>query len=304
MPDRSYAVFYGLEYLVDPLGSIIINVNTTTNPQFEWVYLNQIKGRGLPDFQNRLQSIVNGYKDTVSWKIKFLENIKRHNDSSKRIGSPACLVDPSSLSCGGVGPFLINNKRYYVDFIVLYFVNTTILPSGENVNDYIIANPIFSVDTNRCDEYYGMFIAVPRIDTTLDSYPVAKAISYFSSDSNANKKGMFLSDPVYTNDLFFNENITYRLTALASNDNNNYMDNVVLSPQNVVRAVKNVVNYGQTSITSVSSTGSSLILYPQPPSFPSSYDYRSYLPFIVFRYVREDAPTRQVLLNFSFSANV
>jgi hypothetical protein len=304
MPDRSYAVFYGSEHLVDPLGSIIVNVNTTTNPQFEWVFVNQIKGKGLPDFQNRLQSVVNGYRDTVSWKIKFLENIKRHNDNSKRIGSPACLVDPSSLSCGGVGPFLVNNKRYYVDFIVLYFANTTILPSGGDINDYIIANPIFSVDTSRCDEYYGMFIAVPRIDTTLDYYPVAKTTNYFGSDDNASKKGLFSSDPIYTNDLFFNTNITYRLTTLASNDFDIHMDNVILTPQNIVQAVKNTVQYGQASITSVSSTGQSLILYPQPPTFPNSYDYRSYLPFIIFRYVREDAPTRQISLNFSFSANV
>jgi hypothetical protein len=304
MPDRSYAVFYGLDSLVDPLGSVIINVNTTVNPQFEWIFVNQIKGGGLPNFQDRLQSFVKGYRDTVSWKIKFLENIKRHNEASSRIGSAACLIAPSSPSCGGVGPYLINNKRYYIDFIVLYFANTTILPSGADVNDYIIANPIFSVEGGRCDEYYGMFIAVPKIDNTLTSYPIAKAFSFFDGDPQANKKGLFSSEPSYTNDLKFNTNIAYRLTSLASDDASNYMDNIVLTTENIIQATANTIQYGQTSIIATASNGPSVILYPQPQGFPNTYDPRSYLPFIIFRYVREDAPTRQVLLRFSFSANV
>jgi hypothetical protein len=304
MPDRSYAVFYGSDFLVDPLGSVIININTTVNPQFEWVFVNQIKGKGLPNFQDRLQSFVRGYRDTVSWKIKFLENIKRHNNASQRIGSAVCLSAPSSPSCGGAGPYLINNKRYYIDFIVLYFANTTILPLGADENDYIIVNPIFSVDRGRCDEYYGMFIAVPKIDNTLTSYPVAKTVSFFGSDPQANRKGIFSSEPAYTNDLKFNTNITYRLTSLASNDASNYMDNVTLTTENIVQATANTIQYGQTSIIATASNGPSVILYPQPQGFPNAYNPRSYLPFIVFRYVREDAPTKQVLLNFSFSANV
>jgi hypothetical protein len=306
MPDRSYAVFYGSDSLIDPLGSVIINVNTTTNPQFEWVFVNEIKGKGNPNFRNGLQNFVAGYRDTVSWKIKFLENIRRHNNPSRTIGSIACLNSPSSPSCGGMGPFLINNKRYYIDFIVLYFANTTVLPSGGNVNDYIIANPIFSVDRNRCDEYYGMFIAVPKIDTSLSSYPVAKTVSSFGLDPDANKKGLFLYEPDYTNDLVFNTNITYRLTSLFDEDPDSYMDDIQLTPENIVLATKNTIEHGQTSIVSVSSNPSnaSIVLYPQPTTFPTTFNQRSYLPFVLFRYVSEDAPTRQVFLSFSFSANV
>jgi hypothetical protein len=304
MPDRSYAVFYGSDSLVDPLGSIILNVNTTTNPQFEWIFVNQIKGKGNPNFNDRLQVSVRGYRDTVSWKIKFLENIKRHNNPAKRIGSAACLSAPSSPSCNGAGPFLINNKRYYIDFIVLYFANTTIAPISDDPNNYIISNPIFSVDTGRCDEYYGIFIAVPKIDNTLSSYPVAKPVTHFSGDPDANKKGLFSHEPEYTNDLLFNTNISYRITSLSSNDANSYMDNVILTTENIIQAVQNTISYGQTSIIATSHNSPSLILYPQPQTFPDSYNPKSFLPFIVFRYVREDAPTRQVLLNFSFSANV
>ena len=296
MADRIFRAYYPNGYLIDPLGSIIINTASTLNPNYQWVVPNQIYSIGLPD-PTKPVLLDLGLKDTVSYKIKFLEVIKRHNNNARFIGSSACLTAPDSVACGGYGPYVINSKRYYIDFFVLYFVNISVVPPDENPADYIISGPTLSVDTSRCTPDYGIFIAAPKIRTSLSSYLTAT-----SSPSSGYDHMFYQQPPEYTNDLgFFNLNISYRLTTVDAN--NNLIENI-LTPGNIVQATQNTIVNGQTSITCVDENGAPIPLYPQNVSNFTSFAPKSYYPFIIFRYVSEDAPTRQIFLNFTFAANV
>lgn len=297
MADRVFKAYYPTGYLIDPLGSIIINTNSTLNPNYQWIVANQVYSVGLPDPTKPVVFDL-GLKDTVSYKIKFLETIKRYNNNARFIGSSACLTAPDNVACGGYGPYIINSKRYYIDFFVLYFVNTSVVPQNENPTDYIISGPTLSVDTSRCSPDYGIFIAAPKADTSLSKYLTA------TSSANINNDGaMFYPQlPEYTNDLgFFNPNIFYRFTSVDSNSS--FIENN-LTPGNIVQAVFNTITFGQTSITCVNKNNSPIPLYPQNTNNFTSFSSKSYYPFIIFRYVSEDASTRRVFLNFTFAANV
>ncbi|MEM3368607.1 MAG: hypothetical protein QXP88_00730 [Thermoproteota archaeon] len=296
MADRTFKVYFPNVQLIDPLGSIIINTNTTINPNYQWVVVNKINSVGIPDPTKPVLFDL-GLKDTVSYKIKFLDSIKRYQDSVKFIGSSACLTAPDNVACGGYGPYIINSKKYYIDFFVLYFVNTSVVPQNENPADYIISGPTLSVDTSRCSAEYGIFIAAPKSNTALPTYLTA------TSSASINDGAMFYPQlPEYTNDLgFFNPNISYRFTTVDSSSN--FTENT-LTPGNIVQTVLNTITYGQTSITCVNNANSPIALYPQSTTNPSSFAPQSYYPFLIFRYVSEDATTKQIFLNFTFAANV
>lgn len=296
MADRTFKVYFPNVQLIDPLGSIIINTNTSINPNYQWVVVNKINSVGIPDPTKPVLFDL-GLKDTVSYKIKFLDSIKRYRNTVKFIGSSACLTAPDNVACGGYGPYLINSKKYYIDFFVLYFVNTSVPPTRGDTPNYIISGPTLSVDTSRCTPDYGIFIAAPKSDTTLSTYLTA------TSSASVNPGAMFYPQlPEYTNDLgYFNLNISYRFTTVDSSLN---FTESTLTPGNIVQAVFNTITFGQTSITCVNKNNSPIPLYPQSTTNPSSFAPQSYYPFVIFRYVSEDASTRQVFLNFTFAANV
>lgn len=296
MADRTFNVYFPNTALIDPLGSIIINTNTSINPNYQWVVVNSVNSVGIPDPTKQVLLDL-GLKDTVSYKIKFLDSIKRYQSTSSFIGSSACLTDPDSSDCGGYGPYLINSKKYYIDFFVLYFVNTSVPPTPGDIPNYIISGPTLSVDNSRCSPDYGIFIAAPKANTSLSNYLTATS-SLTSNDGN-----MFTPQlPEYTNDLgFFNTNISYRFTAV--NASLNFTESV-LTPGNIVQAAYNTITHGQTSITCVNNSNSPIPLYPQATSNPITFDPQSYYPFVIFRYVSEDAVTKQVFLSFTFAANV
>jgi hypothetical protein len=296
MADKIFKAYYPNGYLVDPLGSIIINTGSTLNPNYQWVVNNQIYSVGLPDPAKPVLLDL-GLKDTVSYKIKFLEVIKRHNNNAKFVGSSACLTAPDSVACGGYGPYTINSKRYYIDFFVLYFVNISVVPTGDNPADYIISGPTLSVDTSRCTPDYGIFIAAPKINTSSSSYLTAT-----SAASNGYTNMFYQQLPEYTNDLgFFNLTISYKFTTVDTS--NNFVQNI-LTPGNIVQAVQDTISNGQTSITCVDEYDAPVPLHPQTVSTFTSFAPKSYYPFLIFRYVSEDATTQQVFLNFTFAANV
>ncbi len=303
MAEKTFKLHYPQNELVDPMGSIIINVNTTVSPQFEWAYINRLKGVGPIDPLSEVNINIVGFKDTTSYKIRYLEQIFRHNSTSLTVGSNACLTAPDSQACRGYGPYTIFGKRYFIDFIVLYFVNRTIMPQGGNEADYILGSPIFSVDASRCTPDYGIFIATPKVKlSTLsdNNQPYASATAGIA-DYNLFSSAM----PSYTNDLgFFNANIRYRLTPLTAQSGSSYMDNVILTPSNIVAATQNAINYGQTSIVSVKEDNSPFVLVPQMAGNITTFRPKSYYPFILFRYIREDAPTKRVFLSFSFAPNL
>jgi hypothetical protein len=113
---------------------------------------------------------------------------------------------------------------------------------------------------------------------------------------------MFLTNnPTYSNQLgFFNQIIKYRFSVLQSNNTNDFMDNIDPTTGNFVLAVQNLINYGQTSITSVSENNGPVNLKPQYNNVPP-FRNQTYYPFLLFRYISEDAPTKRVLLNFTFA---
>lgn len=304
MPDKIFKLYYPSNTVVDPMGSVIINVNTTVQPQFEWAYVNTIRAVGPVDPNSEVNLNLVGFKDTTSYKIKYLEDIPRHNNPNRTIGSAACLNSPDALSCFGYGPYVVLGRRYYIDFIVLYFVNKTTVPSWGSEEDYYLSSPIFSVDSLRCTPDYGIFIAAPKIKTSTLSDNLSP---YLEATQGSGDSKMFTNLPSYSNEIgFFNLNIRYRLTALSSDSCDSYMDNVVLTPGNIVNALQNILNYGQTSIVSVMENNTPIILKPQPSSSPPNggFEPKSYYPFILFRYISENAPTRRVSLSFSFAPNV
>ena len=301
MSTITHNVYLPNTQIIDPLGSIIVNTNTTLSPLFSWVYPNQVKAVGTPDFSSPISSSFQEFKNVSSWKIKYLENIPKYN-SSGYIGSSACLTSPSSPSCEG-GPYKVFGKKYYIDFFVVYIVNTSVVPPGDNASNYYISGPIVAVDPNycsssytRCHEDYGIFLAVPRVLASSTTYPTATDQSVSGNDV-----GMLSSDIEYTNQLKFNTNISYRLTVL--NSSGNFMDNITLTTNNILTALENAILYGQTSVSAVKSDGSGVLLYPQPSTFPSSYDTRSYYPVVIFRYISENSLTTRVNLTFSISVS-
>jgi len=301
MPDKQFKLYYPRNTVIDPMGSIIINTSSQLNPNYEWAYVNYLNAVGEPDPSRPVEVQLIGFKDTTSYKIKYLEFIKRYNSASSYIGSAACLTSPDNISCNGLGPYIINGKRYYIDFVVLYFVNTSVInPSVDDENAFILSNPIFSVDTSRCTPDYGIFIAAPKIKQSvindINSPP------YLLATAGSQNNNMFFNNtPLYSNEIgFFNVAITYRLTVLQSNNTNSFMDNIQLTASNIVLAVQNLINYGQTSITSVSENNGAINLKPQYIGNPG-FRNQSYYPFILFRYISEDAPTKRVILNFTFA---
>lgn len=301
MAERTFDLYYPQDTLIDPMGSVIINVNTTADPQFEWVFVNTINAKGAPDRGRKVDIRLIGYRDTTSYKIKYIEQIKRHNSTSQTIGSTSCLHAPDSSVCGGFGPYSINGKRYYIDFIVLYFVNTSVVPQGGSEADYILSGPILSVDTSRCTPDYGIFIAVPMPKTNLGiNDPYADA-----TQANSNYS-IFTQLPDYTNDLGkFNLLMKYRATTLQTSSPSSYYNSIVLTPSQIVQLTEKTISNGQTSIVAVSeytppATPTPLTLRPQLSS-SGPFRPKSYLPILLFRYISEDAPTRRVTLSFSFA---
>lgn len=294
MATRTFKVYYPNQTVVDPLGSIIVNTNTTISPNYQWVVVNNVYSTGTPDTTRMLGDDL-GLKDTVSYKIKFLEVIPRHNNLLSNIGNSACLTNPGSVACMGRGPYIIFNQRYYIDFFVLYFVNTSVIPTGENPADYIITSPIFSVDTSRNAPDYGIFIATPKINPTLSPY--------LTAEIGTTEDKMFIGSlPEYSNDIgLFNTSITYLCTPVNSSLN---PIETTLSVGNIINLVENNINNGQTSIVSIDKNNNPIVLQAQTSASPPTFAPQSYYPFILFRYVSENATTRKLSLNFSFAANI
>lgn len=272
--------------VIDPLGSVIINTNTTTAPNYTWLTTHTIKaigpvGAALVD--ERLP-----YRNTVSYKIKFLDTIPQYNNNAQFIGDSLCLTSPNT--CSGRGPFYIGPQKYYIDYFFLYFVNT----SGS-----LLYSPLFSVDDDKCDEEYGIFVGAPKVpagtNVTLNS--TNPALSLLAKNTVA-----------YTNDLSGivgpASSVIYKFTtatAVTSGSTTTYTptEAALSSYSAVVNLVQQTINNGQVSIVSEDNNGLPIQLNPNGPGAANSY-----YPFIVFRYVSENASTRQINVNFTFSATV
>ncbi|MEM0333485.1 MAG: hypothetical protein QXX30_03410 [Candidatus Aenigmatarchaeota archaeon] len=299
MPQISYGLFQPDTELIDPMGSIVINVNTNSSPNFQWVVQKKYKAYGDINPFDEIIGQIPGYHDTVSYKVNFLEHIHENNTP---IGISACLTNPDSPSCEGKGPYIILGKRYYIDFRVFYIMNKTVFSSGDPL-DYSIFSPVLSLDYSRCSEHYGFFIAAPKPIPNPDNtvpHLVAKHAP------NLQNHSMFSQTPSSTNHLgTLNTNIKYRLTVLNDgNDINSFWDDVYLTPGNIVLAVQKAITQGQISIISAMSDNTPIVLYPQSQTYPNSVNPKSYYPFILFRYISASAPTQRVDFSISFNVNV
>lgn len=265
---RTYGLFYPQEFLTDPLGSIVININANESPQFIWVREKKYKSYGPPDLFSKVDNENFVYYDIISQKVQFLEHIFSPQGIFQ-IGSVACISQPDSPSCDGKGPFYILGRRYYIDFRVLYFVNTT-KGSSSNPLEESIFNPILSIEKFRCNEDYGFFIAVPKpfLDNDLNQPLLTASLSV----QNSQQKSIFSKLPTYINHIgALNRNIKYRLSVLVDGNNENSLwDDVILTPGNVLEAVKKVIANGQTSVFSTMEDNSPVVLYPQPANYPNS----------------------------------
>jgi len=276
-----FSIFLGTEQATDPLGSVIININSTGTPNYQWVNSNEINSYGPPDITKQLNTVI-PFKDTVAQKIKFIHQIPEKTNQLITVGDLACYTG-NVLSCSKKGPYNIRNQKYYIDFMFMYFVNT----GTEN-----IYSPVFSVDNSRCDSNYGIILGVPKVP------PGTKA------EANAMETfPLLVSNPEYTNDLStVNDDIIYKFTALndagtANREGNLQIDSIV----NMVDVLINDLNNdrGQQPVIAVNNTNNPFTLTPGGANFTTVPT--SFYPFILLRYVSENAPSKRVNINFSFA---
>jgi len=213
------------------------------------------------------------FQKSIAYKARILDEIQQHDNSSQYVGSLDCIAHPDSASCAGRGPFEINGSLYYIDYTFLYIVNEGDAPAYA---------PIISVDTSRCDAYYGFILGSPKL-------PVgATADAGGSLVSTAPKYANFLNS--------LNTGTTYEWTAVDSANNNL---SSAPTPSNIVSVVHTSISNGQYPVTMKDASDNPITLNGQQSG---GTDY--FQPFILLRYIHESAPTRRININISVSYHV
>lgn len=277
---KAFALYYTNTDAIDPLGSVIINTNTTGSPNYSWLSVNTVKLTGAPGIQS---SNILPYKDTSSYKIKFLDSIIKYNDVSSTVGDSVCIS--SVNSCNGTGPFFLNGQRYYIDYLFMYFVNT---------GTEVLYAPTLAVDTSRCSSDYGIFIGAPRV-------PAGTTVQLTGTPNNSLLNKNTVS---YTNDLSGiigpNSSIVYNFSLVDTS--NIQIASALPDYLTMVNLVNGLVSIstttnggGQTSVIGKDQFNAPITLNPNGPVAANSF-----YPFIIFRYVAENASDRPI--NVSFSA--
>lgn len=331
-----FGIYEPTTQIIDPMGSVIVNTNATGAPNFEWIYVSQFGGYGLPS--KELSNIL-PYSDSVSYKVKLLDRIPKlggtlplittttttttssttsttttgttTTSTSTTTSAPVLVEEPEDLlslassACYSnnsnvyqnclSGPYRIGSKLYYVDFRVLYLVN---------LGDQPIYSPIFSVDTRKCNEDYGIFIGVPKV------------LPNFIADSNStnNRVPMFLKNPQYSNQLnFFNESIEYKFTVIKNNaqigSGSEITETLPITKFTIPNLVSQVAGIAEES---VSSSGQTSIVAETVNSTPIYLDgstselisSKSFYPFVLFRYISATAQTAPVEIAFTVAPNI
>lgn len=254
---------------IDVMASPIIQ--DTTGP-LNYVWLGT---SGLPvygDIGPRMGNIL-PYQKSVAYKARILDEITHHDDTTQFVGSLDCILDPASAACGGRGPYQINGALYYIDVMFLYVVN-----EGD-ANAYA---PILSVDTSRCDEYYGMIIGSPKL-------PAGTKATVGG--------GLVASAPKYTNFLnSLNQTTVYEWTAVDSTLTNMVAE---ATPANLVSIVASSITNGQYPITMKDNADNPITITGE---VNGGTDY--FQPFMIVRYIHESAPTKIIDINISVSYQV
>lgn len=210
------------------------------------------------------------FEKSIAYKARILDEIQHHDDPTQFVGSLDCILNPGSSTCAGKGPYEINGSLYYIDYSFFYIVN-----EGD-ANAYA---PIISVDTSRCDAYYGFILGSPKIaaGTTADSGGQLVAAA-----------------PKYAN--FLNSlatGVTYEWTSVDATANNLTS---TTTPANIRSIVESSITNGQYPVTMKDAADNPITLTGQ---LLGGTDY--FQPFILIRYIHESAPTQRININISVS---
>lgn len=268
----NYSVYLGQNSMIDALGSVTINVNSVGSPSYQWVNVSNVFGYGAPGSAMGLSI---PHRDTVSYKIKNLEFLSEANDPGQFVGDTVCLTDPNN--CTGRGPFLINGSKYFIDYMFLYIVNT---------GDEPVYSPVFSIigdlpvvnGAEFCNPEYGYFIGVPQV-------PVNTNVT------TADPSSILAENPLYTNDLgAFGATVSYRFTSV--NASQDFITSTI-TPSNIITAATSAIEYGQLAIVTLDDQNTAPELLPG-----------EHYPFVLFRYVSENATTRPIDISFRYGINV
>lgn len=254
-----YEIYLGNQDAIDGMSSVIVNLNATGSPAYQWVTNELIKMYGAPDAP---MGAIIPHGDTVSYKVKNMSEMQEHDatGTTPTWGDDACIASPAS--CNGRGPFNVLGRRYFVDYLYLYFYNT---------GDTTIYSPVFSLDDSKCDENYGYFIGTPRVNT----------------NTNASPGSLITAAPTYTNDLSaIDTSVLYEFTTL-----NGASENIetTLTIPNILTLVDSTIANGQNPTVAEDSAGNAITIQPN-----------EYHPFVLFRYISENAPTRPINISFRF----
>ena len=254
---------------IDVMASPIVQ-NTSGTPNYIWLSTSSLETYG--DVGQALGTIL-PFQKSVAYKARILDEIAHHDDPLQRVGSLDCITNPGGASCDGRGPFEINGVLYYIDFSFFYIVN---------VGDAPAYAPIISVDTSRCDAYYGFILASPKV----------------SVGASADVGGLVVSAPKYANFLnSLEQTTTYEWTAVDATGVNLSSQ---ATPNNIRSVVSSSIANGQYPVTMKDAADNPITLNGQQSGGASDY----YQPFMLIRYIHESAPTRKIDINISISYHV
>lgn len=253
-----YEIYLGDQTVVDGMGSVIVNLNSTGSPAYTWITQESLAAYGPP---TTLLSAGLPFKDTVSYKIKYMDSIYEHDSLTNLWGDAACLTNPAT--CNGRGPFYVLGKPYYVDYLFMYIVNT---------GDEDVYCPVYSVDSSKCDADFGYFIGSPSVP----------------ANTVVGTSTFFTSAPKYTNDLsVLSDSYLFKFTTL---DSSFFNIETTLTVPNILNLVSNTISNGQEPV--IGEDVSSSVGVTLTPG--------DYHPFVLFRYISSVAPTKPINIDFRF----
>lgn len=254
---------------IDVMASPIVQ-DSSGSPDYVWLGTSPLNTFG--NIGARLGTEL-PYQKSIAYKARILDEIPHHDDPAQYVGSLDCISNPSSAACAGKGPYEINGSLYYIDYTYFYIVNE---------GDADAYAPIISVDTSRCDAYYGFILGNPKL----------------SAGATADAGGNLVSAaPKYANFLnTLNTGTTYIWTAV---DGTNTNLESVPTAQNIVSVVQSSISNGQYPVTMKDSADNPITLTGQQAG---GTDY--FQPFVLIRYIHEAAPTKRITINISVSYHV
>lgn len=254
---------------IDVMASPIVQ-DTSSPPDYIWLGTTPLNTYGNIGQRTGTQL---PYQKSIAYKARILDEISHHDNTSQYVGDLSCITSPNAATCAGRGPFEINGSLYYIDYTFFYVVNE---------GDASAYSPIISVDTSRCDSYYGFILGSPKLSAGA------------TADAGGN---LVASAPKYANFLnTLNTSTTYIWTAVDATNTN--LESVA-TPQDIVTVTHSAIDNGQYPVTMKDASDNPITLTGQALG---GTDY--FQPFILLRYIHESAPTKRINITVSVSYHV